>query len=1721
MRRVLTVAFAALCSASLCAQSFTLTLTTPSPSHLTPATTVTCSTTTIPLILDVVRTEALTLTFASTPSSPFSGVTPRRILLVLGVASCNGVLVPATPLPGIAFIDPNAAPAPLFVIDSYSRPFDPVFAPGIAGPSSFAITVGADLFDPQFALPGLPPLTLQAICDDGSGGATPFLLSNAVEFQLVDPAVNFPPAVTGVTSSGSCPVGTPSPSGPETGGSLLTITGTNFLAQSNAVTFPPDVLVGGVPATSVTVVNSTTITAIVPATPFATCPPATSAGAATVAVRNNTTLSPSSTFASAPVNFTYCSGRTPAIGSILPPTIPADGAPITLIGSDFLVGAIVRFTPTNPPGAPVDVTPPPGSFASLGACSTSATTATIVSLQAPPLCSGVVAVQVINPDGQASASTSLQYDAPVILGLTSSGNDCASGSPTPSGAETGGTFITITGINFPAQPNCGAPSITVGGVACTNVVVLNSNAIVAQVPPIPTPSCPPSTSIGSFPVELVTNPPATVPILAPQNFLYCLGRTPTITSITPSHVPADGATVTISGVDFLNGAIVRFTPPPPTGVFDISPPPSAFAAIGACSTTGPSATTVTVTAPPFCSGNVLVEVINLDGQRTAQATLVYDDPVITSVVASGNTCPAGTPAPSGIETGGTLLTLTGVNFPAQANCNLPALTIAGVACSNVVVVDSTTITAVVPPAAMPSCPPASTVGSFPIQLITNPPSVAPIFAPVNFTYCLGRGPVISAVTPSASISPEGGQITISGTDFLVGASVRFTPVGAGTSTTFAPAAGAFANAGSCILGTPTPTTLTIQAPPYCTGPVTLEIINPDQQVTAPFTLTYVELAPTITNAQPTTAVNVLGGPSSYPVILDTGSTLSLTGTNFISGFSPLFGAPTVPQQSSVLAQTRTEIFDAANPQQPLFAAVGAAAGVTSSSSISVTASVGDQTGAWRPYLGVKRLRVVNPRCVRTGNQTELPSNEMDVLVQDANPPSLASVVPNVITPGGLRTLTTSAGTLAQLVSTPVTICGSNFFARTLPAPTNTFGCDCNLTSPTTPACPAPTGGSPAPCSLESTPCADGVSQGFGVVPQLAAVNVPVVMFGGVVAPRVVLLDGNTLIADLPLPLAAPATISVTVINPDGRISNPITIDVVPRLTDPANSLDAVPPLLPADRFHRLDRCALQALAEWNPSVTNVLVGQGLAFLPNPNPAEDFALDNANGNPCFTSNMYDGIFLFNTRRHDGSPRIFDFDAIDVPATIQLATSVNTPFGTISAGPKRVIFKATATEFTASGSTAGFNVHNLVDQNYPFVLRSHGDLRFDGLLNVGGGSLADASTNVLGSPHLFYFRTEFQRPPAGGGLGGHGGAYYPWGLATLPVIGTPSSVRVLPTLPLVIPSPNLGASAAQLAASCGYFPMDREREKLLANGTTTPCGATGAATYVPSGGRGGLGVSPTGGQAGAGAGAGFATPGFPGQAGATLAATAGVTYGSNANVPAATPGRPAADVDIFGATASDFATLLPSSGSAFPSGFFAGGSGGGGGGGSLAIIVPCLSIGGRGGNGGGSVVLLSDRIFALGSHGRIFANGEDGQRGIDAFPIPNQDPLLVLCAPGSGGAGSGGSIFIGAVADAQFPAALPSNVKVLSAMGGIGGRPPQGTTPTTITANGGSAGVGRVRVAVNAHGLTAANALRTTLQSLMVSGNVVPSFCGLTTPAPAQCVPFVPAITSLPLGFVQYP
>ncbi len=383
-------------------------------------------------------------------------------------------------------------------------------------------------------------------------------------------------------------------SGSTAGGTAVTITGTNF-ATGAAVTF------GSVAATNVVVTSSTTITATTPAG---------SAGATTVTVTNPGGLSGSSASA-----FSYLAPPTvtsvsPSSGSTL------GGAAVTITGTNFATGATVTF----------------GSAAATNVVVVSSTTITATT----PAGSGTVTVTVTVSGQSGSLTSGFTYVVvPTISSVTPN-----------NGGTAGGTAVTITGTNFAT-----GATVTFGGTAATNVVVVNSTSITATSP---------AHAVGAVTVTVTVSGQSGN---LTNGFTYV--APPTVTSVSPSSGSTLGGTaVTITGTNFAAGATVT------------------FGSAGATNVVVVSSTTITATTPAGSAGAATVTVTNLGalaGSLTNGYTYVVP-PTVTGVSPS-----------SGTTAGGTVVTITGTNFATGAT-----VTFGGTAATNVAVVNSTTITATTP-----------------------------------------------------------------------------------------------------------------------------------------------------------------------------------------------------------------------------------------------------------------------------------------------------------------------------------------------------------------------------------------------------------------------------------------------------------------------------------------------------------------------------------------------------------------------------------------------------------------------------------------------------------------------------------------------------------------------------------------------------------------------------------------------------------------------------------------------------------------------------------------------------------------------------------------------------------------------------------------------------------------------------------------------------------------
>ncbi len=217
--------------------------------------------------------------------------------------------------------------------------------------------------------------------------------------------------------------------GATSGGTAITVRGTGFGAGAT-------VALGGVAASSVAVVDGTTITATTPAH---------AAGVVDVTVTNSDgqsgTIAGGFTYLVAPT----VTGVTPASG----PTV--GGTAITISGANFGAGAAVALD-------------------GLPATNVSVLNATTITAVTPAHSTGPVDVTVTNTDGQSGTrSSGFLYTAlqsPTVTGVSPN-----------SGPTFGGTAVTITGTNFVT-----GATADFGGVAALSVTVVNATTITATAP---------------------------------------------------------------------------------------------------------------------------------------------------------------------------------------------------------------------------------------------------------------------------------------------------------------------------------------------------------------------------------------------------------------------------------------------------------------------------------------------------------------------------------------------------------------------------------------------------------------------------------------------------------------------------------------------------------------------------------------------------------------------------------------------------------------------------------------------------------------------------------------------------------------------------------------------------------------------------------------------------------------------------------------------------------------------------------------------------------------------------------------------------------------------------------------------------------------------------------------------------------------------------------------
>lgn len=486
-------------------------------------------------------------------------------------------------------------------------------------------------------------------------------------------------------------------SGPETGGTRVTITGSGLGATGT-----PSVTIGGAAATAVTRISSTSIQATAPVGVV---------GAAPVVVRV-TAVSPS-IVAAGSLTYTYAAVPTaPTITAVTPNRGPvAGGETVTITGTNLSISTNVRFGDAT---ATVQSAAPGGT-----------SIVVVVPAGAEP---GAVSVRAANAAGAATMPRGYTYAAVPTISSVS-----------PSTIITdGGNLITVTGSGFGSS---GTPTVTVGGRAASCVVRVSDTEVTAVTP-----------SGFSGPASVSVSPDTRGgSATANAAVTYATATTtPTIATLSPSSgTSVGGTTVTITGSGFGSAMpVVRFgdvcaaavlshtdtsievvTPAGSLGASDVSVTMQTGRVVSTGGFTYVAPPTFSAVSPNwgYSTGGTSVTIVGR-GFGSTPPTVTFDgiaatvtsntDEFIYATVPPGVTGPVtvivtpqgGTPLPklnaftyrapvvdsvlpeAGPENGGTTVTIRGEGFGSGA----PQVTVGGVPATGIQLQSSTRITAVVP-----------------------------------------------------------------------------------------------------------------------------------------------------------------------------------------------------------------------------------------------------------------------------------------------------------------------------------------------------------------------------------------------------------------------------------------------------------------------------------------------------------------------------------------------------------------------------------------------------------------------------------------------------------------------------------------------------------------------------------------------------------------------------------------------------------------------------------------------------------------------------------------------------------------------------------------------------------------------------------------------------------------------------------------------------------------
>jgi hypothetical protein len=271
--------------------------------------------------------------------------------------------------------------------------------------------------------------------------------------------------------------------------------------------------------------------------------------------------------------------------------------------------------------------------------------------------------------------------------------------------------------------------------------------------------------------------------------------------------------------------------------------------------TGPATVSTSFDVPANAeTGATDVEVV-ANGIASAKVTVTITGTLSAPTV-------TGIAPTSGPAAGGTGVTITGTNFVSGTT-----VSIGGVAATSVVIQNATTITATTG---------AHTAGTVSV-VVTNPDTQS---GTLTNGYTYKAPPSVTAILPNTGSTAGGTNVTISGSNFVTGATVSIGGVAA-TSVVVVSAGSITATTGA-----------------HAAGPVSVVVTNPDTQSGAlanGFTYTAPLSAPTVTSVSPNKGTR------------SGGTSVTVTGTNFVNGATVSFGGVSATSVTFVSATGLTAV----------------------------------------------------------------------------------------------------------------------------------------------------------------------------------------------------------------------------------------------------------------------------------------------------------------------------------------------------------------------------------------------------------------------------------------------------------------------------------------------------------------------------------------------------------------------------------------------------------------------------------------------------------------------------------------------------------------------------------------------------------------------------------------------------------------------------------------------